>query len=354
MKKVLFVALVALLVLPLMFSCTPQNAPEEEKPEIIYDPEKPEEGIGSESWLEYWTEGEDKDTVPIDINNLIGVWQLRAEGTKIMDSINTDSVIGAIYRYDLALTDEEYFYYYEIKEDLTDTLFMLRNSLFGATAGVSTLEKFPGKWQVTGKTLTINCERFSGIFDNSVTAREFTIYLLEKDRMVWQYNTNSYAVFVRADKPKEPENRKLTDVLTSKKWNITYDQQMTTGFKPSDDPTDASGGTTDTLSIKKNMWNDYQLEFKTDGTDSILTVYDHSGTIAEEYAWHVDGGENLTWLHFKLDPKGTGKLFSTFLSLELLDFKDFNKACMWSWEQAEKQTGYESCNMQRYFEIEGR
>jgi len=352
MKKALYFALVALLALPLMFSCKQKNEPEEQ--ETVYDPEKPDKGIGTNSWLDYWTEGEKEDAVPIDIKNLTGVWQLRAQGTRVMDQNHPDSVLSTVYEYDISMHDEEFFYYYEIKADLTDTLFVMRNFLYGTSAGVSTLEKIPGKWQVTGKKLTINRQRLpQGSMDETATAKEFTIYLLEKDRMVWQYETNTYAVFVRADKPKEPKTRKLTEVLTSKKWNISKDYQMTTGFKPSKDPTDASGGTNDTLYVNKNMWKDYQLEFKINGGDSILYVYNSLGTKVEEYAWHADSGDNFTCLHIDLKAKDNGKLFFVEMNMEWLDFKNYNKARMWSWEPTDKRSGYETCDMQRYFEIEG-
>ena len=352
MKKVLYFALVALLALPLMFSCKPKNDPEDE--EVVYNPEKPDEGIGSKSWFDYWTEGEEEDAVEIDIKNLTGVWQLRAEGVKYEDPDNPNLDLNPGFLYDLAWQEEEYFYYYEIKEDFTDTLFVMKNSMYGVTAGISILEKYPGTWQVIGKKLTINRQRFPGIMDDREEARkvEFSIYLLEKDRMVWLYDNNCYVAFVRAEKPKEPKTRKLTEVLTEKKWKISNDYQLIVGCVPNPDPKDPSGGTYDTLSVNKNMWKDYQLEFKINDTDSILTVYDYSGTKVEEYAWSAYG-DNVTGLTFQFKVQEGNKLFSEYLNMEWLDFKDYNKTCLWSWEPVEKRSGYDSCDMQRYFEIEG-
>ena len=353
MKKSFYFALVALLALPLMFSCKSKNDPEEEQ--VVYDPENPEEGIGTPSWFDYWTEGEDSAKVEIDIKNLTGVWQLRAEGTKNQDPNNPDLVLNPGFIYDLATREEQYFYYYEIKENFTDTLFAMKNSLYGVTAGVTTLEKYPGTWQVVGQKLTINRQVFPQGYDmrEEAAKREFSIYLLEKDRMVWRYDENQYAVFVRAEKPKEPKNRKLTEVLTEKKWKIANDYQLIVGYVPNPDPNDPSGGSYDTLSINKNMWKDYQLEFKVNGTDSILIVYDYSGNKVEEYGWSVYRGDNYTELsfHFKV-PEGN-KLFSEYLNMEWLDFKDYNKTHLWSWEPVEKRSGYETCDMQRYFEIVG-
>jgi hypothetical protein len=181
---------------------------------------------------------------------------------------------------------------------------------------------------------------------------EFSIHLLEKDRMVWLYDNNCYVAFVRAEKPKEPKTRKLTEVLTEKKWKISNDYQLIVGCVPNPDPKDPSGGTYDTLSVNKNMWKDYQLEFKINDTDSILTVYDYSGTKVEEYAWSAYG-DNVTGLTFQFKVQEGNKLFSEYLNMEWLDFKDYNKTCLWSWEPTEKRSGYETCDMQRYFEIEG-
>ena len=351
MKKVLYFALVALLALPLMFSCKPKDEPEAQK----YDPENPEEGIGSNEWFDYWTEGEDSAKVEIDIKNLTGFWQLRAEGSKSQDPNDPDLILKPGFIYDLAVREEQYFYYYELKEDMTDTLFMMTNRLWGEAAGVATLDKYPGTWQVIGQKLTINRQVFPNGFDVTPAAAksEFSIYLLEKDRMVWRYNDNCYAVFVRAEKPKEPKNRSLTEVLTSKKWNIAYDHQLTTGFKASNDPHDASGGTTDTLETKKNMWHNYKLEFKAEGGDSTLIVYDAAGNKFEEFSWSVYGGDDIIYLSFHFDGCDENKLFSEYISLEWMDFKDYNKARMWSWEQVTPPANRDAADMQRWFEIEG-
>lgn len=350
MKKVLYFALVAVMALPLMFACKEKNGPEEK---VVYDPEKPEEGIGTTSWLYYWIGGEAKDTVPVIMQNLTGVWQLRAQATPIMDPNNPDSVLSSGAEYDLSFKEEEYFYYYELKEDFTDTLLVMQNSHSGVTAGVSKLEKFPGKWKLAGKQLTINRERAPQSMSETATAEEFTIYLLEKDRMVWKYKENSFAVFVRADKPKEPKNRQLTEVLTSKKWAISYDYQKVLGYVPNPDPNDPSGGTYDTLSTKEDMWKGYELEFKIEDGDSTLIVYDASKAKVEDYAWRILYGDNITYLYFQLKVKEGSKLFTEDLYMEWLDFKDYNKALMSSWEQVEPTGKYEECDMQRYFEIEG-
>lgn len=354
MKKVLYFTLVALLALPLMFSCKQKYDPYEEK----YDPENPEEGIGTNSWFDYWTEGEDSAKVEIDINNLTGVWQLRAEGSKSQDPNDPDLILKPGFIYDLAVREEQYFYFYELKADFTDTLYMMTNRLWGEAAGVSTLDKYPGTWQVIGQKLTINRQAFPSGFDMRPEAekREFSIYLLEKDRMVWRYNDNNYAVFVRAEKPKEPKNPKLTDILTSKKWNIAYDHQLTTAFRPytaAEDPHDGSGGISDTVETKKNLWHNYKLEFKAEGADSTLIVYDASGNKFEEFSWRVYGGDNITGLAFEFKGNDSNKLFSEYLNLIWTDFKDYNKAYMWSWEDVTPPMNYEGSSMQRWFEIEG-
>ena len=355
MKKVFLFAAIILLALPLMNGCKDHNEPDgKDEGEVIYDPSNPSEGIGTPTWFDYWTEGDEAKPEDIKSGDLVGFWQLRVYTMKV-DSENKPSSPYDTESDNYGTGPESF--YYEILKDGTDTLLYTIDHQSGSAEGLKRFDKFPGKWYVVENKLYINQQRWPGGMRDSDEPTEFTIMVLEEDRMVLTTKGNNegetfYYVYVRTKKPAEPKTKKLSEVLSANKWMITQNEELLIGYIDPD-PADPSDGKYDTLELKEDHWKGYQLGFTMDATDSVLTVYSPGGSVYEEYTFSMKG-DDVEFLNFNLTAKGESTIFADYFDLEWIDFKNYLRGKLWSWESVpmpESEEKYSEMDRGRGFTI---
>ena len=159
MKKVLYFAALAVLVLPLvMMSCKDRNNPEDKEG-------NPEDNAGTEEWFDKWTEGNEDDAVKIDPKNLKGIWRwmvmsdiVEGEDTPLNGYDYTDDDNRAFY----LQMDEKRYKLYEIE--------------------LGTLTMDEGEWTLIKDTINFNPETNNNTW--AILMGQYKITLLEENRLV--------------------------------------------------------------------------------------------------------------------------------------------------------------------------
>ena len=213
MKKVLYFAALAVLVLPLvMMSCKDRNNPDDKEG-------NPEDNAGTEEWFDKWTEGDEDDAVKIDPKNLKGIWRWMV----LSDIVEGEET--PINGYDY--TDDEDRQYYL---DMGEKKYKQYEIELGA------LIRNEGEWELIKDTINFNPSSSNGLW--SYLMGDYKITLLEENRMVLCRKTDNtsdnlkdktvyqYRVFTRIDKlPEMPVS--VPDRLVANPWRVVSDSIFT-------------------------------------------------------------------------------------------------------------------------------
>lgn len=300
MRKVFYFALVALLAMPIMFSCKEKNNPNEPtKEENPWTDEEP----GTEDWLEDLITGEDEDEITsYDESNIRGTWRMAAYATKdkkgnilLWDdcySGHGDIDRGGELRY-MQLFEHEHQSAY---------------SRYRKENGVPVIRTDEGTWELDKNKLTLNNKMLSGI--SYVDETNMTIDLLEEDRLVLKtdFANNGegksgvyYEIYERVNALPDISNVKTPqDIFVSTTWKVTSDTTYINAWVNGKDGQDEKR---DRLDKKLGTFKDCTFQF---GKDSILTITDANGK-ASTYKW--------TWMETsKMDP-----LIISFVVSEIKD-----------------------------------
>lgn len=288
--------LLALLALPLMFSCKPKNGPD--------DPNNPENQPGTEEWFEKWTEESNPEyAVTVQESNLTGLWQLKmVSWVKNGDSIlswSVDFEFNAEERSTSAVQDM----YLQLMSD-HKMLFHIYSDHSNEGIGKTTYEKREGTWSLSGKTLTIEGEMHGYRIDNEKNI--FTVKVLENERLVittpfmdMEEEGLTYEAFARvAELPAVPVDKTVPEVMLSSKWKVVCDSITRVDSKHESEQ-DKGDGKYDYTTIQKNKYTGYTFEFKA-GADTTLVVSDVAGKVIDTYTLSAIGKPDAWFFLFNL------------------------------------------------------
>ena len=284
MKKIFFrLAFVVALALPIMMACDQQNNPTNptdptDPEECTYDPTIPDQCVGSVSWFNYWVNPfDDKQSLEINPQNIAGIWKLRAYAE--WDPASSDVVT---FVDEVAYDPDKWDFYWQINADGKEVFY--EYSFVIPEVREDYVSK--GEWSLDNAYIT---RRNSGIINDRYEGDTYKVEVLESNHLVVSRSYAAhfavmYQVYERVDQlPPANTNTRLADHLVANRWQVTSDFELLTAFRPSTDPTDASGGTLDTISFKENQFVDFVFVFSSDSTARITRA--DGKTLA--YTWTI-------------------------------------------------------------------
>ena len=314
MRKTLYFALVALLALPLMFSCKPKNGPDDPT-----DPQHQDSIKTPEEIIDDWTEGVDSLKVSVSPDAFIGIWRFAFEADKLKDS--TDFNGTRWLQEGETETPWGYDFYYEFKKDFSCVSYYIREAQPGEEPKVYVVDTAHLTWSIKdGKSLWIDhgYERTEG----EQYIDKFDIEYVEENRFVvsekWHYpedpkmDRTVYSGFLRVNQlPELPKNP--SDRMTKQPWKVVSDTLNIYDINPIVLP-DGSISSENILKEKKvnTMAVNGTITVKEDG---VLVITNANGEKIGLYEWEEINKDALSvWM----------KLTSVKNELELDDYISFN------------------------------
>ncbi len=207
MKKFLYFAMMAMLAMPLIMSCEKKDY-DPRNPEDPFNPEDPNSHVGSEEWFDNWTKGDKEDAITMNVENLIGKWDLIIFALKANDSVAP--IDSRVYQED-DFYDHEYLELRKNKEFVTHRLNQGQQQLI------------EGTWEVENNKII-----FSSVAIQFSNGQPLKITVLEEDRLVlkcqYSHDDEVYCYFVFKRIENFPELPKPNiEIITANGWKITSD-----------------------------------------------------------------------------------------------------------------------------------
>lgn len=300
MKKLLYFALMALLAMPIMFSCKEKNNPNEPtKEENPWTDEEP----GTEDWLEDLITGEEEDEImTYSEEDLQGTWRFGA--TAITDKKGNILSWGDNYQVGGDIDRGGSVGYMQLFVSEHKSTY----SSYRKENGVPIIRTTEGTWELNKHKITFVNKSMSG--NPYVDETNMTIELLEKERLVLKteyFNTYEnksgvyYEIYERVPGLPDISNVKMPqEIFVSSTWKVTSDTTCINAW--SDNP-DGTFKKNDCLDKKLGTFKDCTFKFNSDST---LTLTDAAGKVST-YKW--------TWMETSI----TDPLIISFVVSEIND-----------------------------------
>ncbi len=161
MKKSFQLITLAVIVLPLLMACNKKSTNE---------PENPNSFDSLEEWLEYWTSGDEKDELEINVDNLVGTWERIGEAEKTKSGEINHTVIASVLGY----RDDKYL---QLHASNSFATYHVYNKYFSSEKEELVTEKNEGTWKLSSKDILYTYQNTNDPYKETVT-------LLENDRLV--------------------------------------------------------------------------------------------------------------------------------------------------------------------------
>lgn len=288
MKKSLYFALVALLALPLMFSCKPKNVPEDPT-----DPEQQDTIKTPEEIEEEWQEGVDSLKVSVSPDAFIGIWRYAYESSKYKDSTDFNSSrwleegnLETPWMCDL---------YYEFKKDFSCVLYNIHKAEIGdpnVDGKVYVVDTAHLTWSIKdGKSLWLDhgyeIEGVQYIDKLTIEYVEENRFVVSEKRHDPQRPTMDHVVYSGYQRvnqlPELPSNP--SDRLTKQAWKVVSDTLNIYDINPITLP-DGSISSENILKEKKvnTLAVNGTFSVKEDG---VFTITNANGDKIGLYEWEL-------------------------------------------------------------------